>query len=101
MSAAMVASARHLLGLSQQEFADALSVSRHTVKDWESGRLAVRSTLILDISRLIAEHDEDTRALGSTDPVVLPSGPKPRGWYAAVGARILAQDTAVDLRWES
>lgn len=80
-----------------------LGVNRHTIKDWESGRLAGSPGAMVDLGRLIAEHNADTASfaavIGREQPVILPAGPRPRGWYAAIGARLIATHDDVWLEW--
>ena len=45
-----IASERVRLGMSQQDLADKLSVSRDSVKDWESGETAVRSSKLVEMA---------------------------------------------------
>lgn len=92
MTGAEVAATRHLIGLTQAELAASLDVSRHSVKDWESGRFTARPGVVADIGKLRAEHDAETTRLArdaETMTIQLPSGPKPQGWYRALGARVL------------
>lgn len=45
-----IASERVRLGMSQQDLADELEVSRDSVKDWESGRTPIKSTLLISMA---------------------------------------------------
>ncbi|MGI6878855.1 helix-turn-helix domain-containing protein [Microbacterium sp. gxy059] len=103
MTGAEIAATRHLIGLSQTELATMLGVGRHAVKDWESGRFNPRPGVVADLQRLRGEHDRETARLidGAQGgiPIHLPSGPKPRGWYLAYGARILATVPDAMLEW--
>lgn len=103
MSGAEIAATRHLIGLSQAELAAELSCSRDAVKDWESGKLTPRSTLTADIAALRTAHDREVARLadGAADgiPIELPAGPKPRGWYLALGARVLDRQPDAILDW--
>lgn len=47
-----IASERVRLGLSQEGLAEKLGVSRDSVKDWESGETAIRSTVLVRMSDL-------------------------------------------------
>lgn len=47
-----IASERVRLGLSQQDLAEKLNVSRDSVKDWESGETAIRSSKLIDMADL-------------------------------------------------
>lgn len=102
ITAAQIAATRHLIGLSQAELADALSVNRHAVKDWESGRFAARPGVIADLMALRAEHDAELTELteqAERAEVELPSGPKSRGWYLALAARLLDRLPAARIAW--
>lgn len=104
MSGAEIAVTRHLLGLSQTEFAAELRVSRDAVKDWESGKLIARASLSGDIAALRATHDREVDRLAQVAadgvPIDLPSGPRPRGWYLALGARVLDRVPEAMLEWK-
>lgn len=47
-----IASERVRLGMSQQDLADELEVSRDSVKDWEAGKTAIRSTMMVSMADL-------------------------------------------------
>lgn len=47
-----IASERVRLGMSQQDLADELQVSRDSVKDWESGETAIRSSMLVKMADL-------------------------------------------------
>ena len=102
MTAAHIAATRHLIGLSQAELAEALGVGRHAVKDWESGRFAARAGVIADLAELRAEHDAELAELVAVaegaELVVVPSGPRPRGWYLALASRLIDR-VDVPIRW--
>ena len=103
ITGAEIVATRHLLGLSQAEFADAIGVNRHAVKDWESGRFTARPGVATDILALRAQHDAEVDRLvaGAADgiPIELPDRPKPRGWYVALGARVLDRAPDAILHW--
>ncbi|AUG28720.1 helix-turn-helix domain-containing protein [Microbacterium hominis] len=104
MSGAEVAATRHLVGLTRVEFAEKLGVNPHTVKDLESGRLAPKTTGIYsDIAALRARHDAEASRLstGAAEgiPIALPASPEPRGWYLALGARVLDRVPDAMLTW--
>jgi DNA-binding XRE family transcriptional regulator len=91
---AAVLAIRHLVGLSQEQLAAELGVTRHAVKDWESGRFTPKPGVVLDMGRVLAAHDADTEPLirlaRDGMGVPWPTGPRPAGWYVAVAARVLA-----------
>ena len=103
MTGAEIAATRHLLGLSQAELAAELNVGRHAVKDWESGRFHARAGVVADLLALREIHDREAARLiqGADDGIIiaLPSGPKPRGWYLALGARVIAAVPDAMLDW--
>ncbi|MDR6867701.1 transcriptional regulator with XRE-family HTH domain [Microbacterium resistens] len=103
MSGAEIAATRHMLGLSQSELAAALGVGRDAVKDWESGRFSARAGVVADLAALRETHDTEAIRLiaGARDgiPITLPRGPRPQGWYLALGARILAAEPDAMLDW--
>jgi transcriptional regulator with XRE-family HTH domain len=102
ISAAQIAATRHLIGLSQAELADALGVNRHAVKDWESGRFAARPGVIADLAALRAEHDAELAELAEhaeRAEVEVPDGPRSRGWYLALAARLLDRLPAARIAW--
>lgn len=103
MTGAEIAATRHLLGLSQSELASMLGVGRDAVKDWERGKFQARSGVTADLLALRAQHDTETAQLaeGAADgiPIGLPDGPRPRGWYLALGARVLDRVPDAMIEW--
>lgn len=103
MTGAEIAATRHLLGLTMQEMADMLGVSKESIKKWEAGKYAARPGACADITQLRAEHDAEVARLmvGVEDgiPIGLPGGPKPRGWYLALGARLIDREPDAMLEW--
>ncbi|ABR10499.1 HTH DNA binding protein [Microbacterium phage Min1] len=103
MTGAEIAATRHLLGLSQAELAADLGVNRHAVKDWESGRFTARPGVISDLVALRERHDKEAARLivGAQDgvPIELPRGPRPAGWYLALGARVIDAVPDAMLSW--
>jgi transcriptional regulator with XRE-family HTH domain len=104
MTGAEIAAARHLIGLSQAELAEALSVGRHAVKDWESGRFTARPGVVTELRALLDTHtaEVDRLQVAAADgvPIHLPRGPRPPGWYLALGARVLDRDPGAMLEWQ-
>jgi transcriptional regulator with XRE-family HTH domain len=103
MSGAEMAATRHLLGLSQAELAEALRVSRYAVRDWESGKLSVVPGVVRELGALRAQHDLALRRLLPAAregvPIELGHEPRPRGWYLALGARVIAAVPDAELSW--
>lgn len=103
MTGAEIAATRHLLGLSQSELAAMLNVGRDAVKDWERGRFTARPGVVTDLLALREAHDQEVARLtdGADDGNIihLPDGPKPRGWYLALGARVLDRVPDAMLDW--
>ena len=103
MSGAEIAATRHLLGLSQAEYAAELHVSRDAIKGWEAGTFGAKPGVVADIASLRAAHDREVARLadGAADgiPIEIPAGPKPRGWYVALGARVLDRHPDAILDW--
>ena len=103
MTGAEIAATRHLLGLSQAELAQMLHVGRDAVKDWERGKFRARPGVVADLLALRTAHDTETDRLaaGARDgiPIGLPAGPRPRGWYLALGARVLDREPEAMLDW--
>lgn len=105
MSGTELAATRHLLGLSQQDLADLLKVNRYTVRDWERGKHEPRAGVLHELELLRREHTEavDVLAHAAADGEIigLPQGPKPSGWYLAIGARILDRVPDAQLEWHA
>lgn len=103
MTPAEIAAIRHLLGLSQAELAGELHVTRHAVKDWESGRFSPRQGVVDDLAALREQHDRETARLtgGAREGMIIqvPRGPKPQGWYLALAARVLDRMPDAMLDW--
>lgn len=103
MTGAEVAATRHLLGLTRNDLAGMLRVNPHTVKAWESGSQQARPGVIAELQAIRAKHDQEVRRLieGARDgvPIEFPDGPKPRGWYLAMGARVLDAVPDAMLDW--
>lgn len=103
MSSAEIAATRHLLGLSQAELAADLGVSRHAVKNWEAGKFTARPEVVARLLPLRERHDREAARLiaGARDgiPIELPDGPRPAGWYLALGARVIDAVPDAMLEW--
>ena len=103
MSGAEVAATRSLLGLSQQDLAGILGVRRDTVRDWERDRFGIGPGPATDLASLRARHDRETRVArqAAADGITaeLAADPMPRGWYVAVGARVLDTHPDAQLSW--
>lgn len=104
MTAAEIAATRHLLGLTRRELGDACGVSEQAVKQWERGSSVAYESRITAILALRDEHDREAAHLiaGARDgiPIGLPDGPRPRGWYLALGARVLDAERDAMIEWE-
>lgn len=103
MTGAEIAATRHLLGLTRTDLAGMLKVNPHTIKDWEAGKFQAREGVITELLAIRAQHDQETARLigGAQDGVIieLPRGPKPPGWYLALGARVLDALPDAMLAW--
>lgn len=103
MSGAEIAATRHLLGLTRREFGAACGVSEQAVKNWENGSSEPYESRIVAVQALRSEHDAETARLaaGAADGVIisLPAGPRPRGWYLALGARVIDRVPDAMLAW--
>lgn len=95
------AAARHLVGLTQQEFGDRIGVSADTARNWESGKHAPSRHAQDAIAMLVQEHNTETARLrsqvsdhytsGAEGPPVITMQQRdgyPRGWYVALAARL-------------
>ena len=81
--------ARKAKGLSQEDLAEAVGVSRQAVSKWETGEA------MPDMEKMIAlcqalELDMEYLALGKEPAPAPPETKKPRKWIAAVLAAVLA-----------
>lgn len=59
MAKITLAAARVNAGMTQQDVADAMKVSRQTVIDWESGRRAIRTPYLYMFCRLTGFTEDD------------------------------------------
>lgn len=101
MSPAEVACTRALIGLTADQMGQALHVNPRTVRSWESGRDTPSESASSAIRALRAEHDTETERLAAGDAIIyLPDGPRPAGWYRAIGARLLDRDPDVMIEWQ-
>ena len=102
LTAAVIAATRHLVGLSQAEFAPLVGVGRDSIKGWEAGKASPRAQAVSAILSLREQHDREVEAARAfaTDglPVSL-GGDMPRGWYVAVAARLLDTHPDAALSW--
>lgn len=103
LSGAEVAATRHLIGLTRTELASKLSVNPHTVKDLESGRLRASEGISNDITEIRQQHDRESERLAAAAAdgtvIALPTGPEPRSWYLALGARVIDRVPDAILEW--
>ena len=100
MTAAEVACTRHLLGLTADQMGAALGVNPRTVRSWEAGRDKPSDTASAAVRNLRAEHDQEVERLAASDAVIyLPDGPRPAGWYKALGARVLDREPDAMIEW--
>lgn len=103
MTAAQVAATRRLLGLTVDQLGDELAINPRTIRAWETGKYSPSETAVLALLALRAEHDAELAELMdkvAQGPVALPSGPRERGWYLALGARILDRLPAARIGWQ-
>lgn len=66
---------RAALGMSQQEFADALGVAKSTVARNETLEMAMRADTLTAMLRLFAEKGVEVDLLGATDSLTIKIGP--------------------------
>ncbi|MDR6268937.1 MULTISPECIES: helix-turn-helix domain-containing protein [Bacillati] len=103
MSSAEVAATRKLIGLTLSELADELGVGISAVRDWERGRFSPREGLVRALLDLREVHDREVSRLlvaaVAGTPIHLPAGPKPKGWYLALGARVIDRFPDAILDW--
>lgn len=106
-TAAEIAAIRTAIGLSLDQFADALGVNPRTCRSWESGRDAVSSTAAGAITTLADEHtalvaailDSETPVVITRDRATYTDKPRPRAWYLAAAGRALLADPDVEVDW--
>lgn len=65
-----ICSARRKLGLSQEQLAEALGVSRNTIGRWERGECAPNADKLTELERMLAQHD--VRAVPEDTPTPVP-----------------------------
>lgn len=103
MTGAEITATRSLLGLSVRELSRELHVGEKTITDWQRGQFAPKSGALADLRALRAAHDADLapmlKAAEDGIPIYLPSGPRQRGWYAGLGARVLDRYPDATLAW--
>lgn len=98
------AGVRHILGLAQQELADALSIDRGNIKSWEASKYGAGEDIAADLKKLLTQHDAEAAELITIvergETAILPRGPMPQGWYVALSARVILAAPEAQLRWE-
>ena len=101
MTPAEIAATRKLMGLTAEQLGAELGINPRTVRGWESGKYAPTQPVVAALRSLRAEHDALVAALIEQDAelAVLPRGPKPQGWYLALGARLLDRRPDLRLDW--
>lgn len=104
MTPAQIAATRRLIGLTADQLAGELDVNPRTVRGWESGRFTPSEGPVGDLLALRGEHDTEAARMADAarvgGPVVLPAGPRPPGWYLALGARVLDREPGAAVTWE-
>ena len=80
-----------LLGLTQDGLAECTGIAVRTVRRWKAGQQIISPAMAEKLRALRSEHDKQVEQLLDGDhtgePVGIPGGDYPRGWYVAVVAR--------------
>ena len=110
MSAAEVAALRTLMGLSQDQLAEAVGRNRRVVRYWEAGRYAPNAESVEALWALKSRHDDLVTEMLDVDEMVSvprqhdapqsPGGAMPRGWYLAAAGRAIAEDPYLMVEWD-
>ena len=101
---------RTLIGLTDKHLAQALSINERSIRGYSSGSYSPSASVAADLDQLVARHTAEVARLHQSGVVIhLPIAPKergwepgglrPRGWYAAIGARLVDRDPDVMLEW--
>ena len=112
MSPAEFIARRQLVGLTDKQLADALGINERSIRGYAAGTYSPVDGVARDLDSLVARHTAEVNRLHGAGTVIeLPLVPKdrgwepdrnrPRGWYAALGARLVDRDPDVMLEWRS
>lgn len=102
MTPAEVAATRRLIGLTAEQLGEHLAINPRTIRAWETGGYSPSEPAANTLRALRAEHDAELDELIANvgqGAVTLPTGPRARGWYLALAARLIDRDPAAQLRW--
>lgn len=112
MSPAEFIARRQLVGLTDKQLADALGINERSIRGYAAGTYSPVDGVARDLDALVARHTAEVNRLHGAGTVIElplvprdrgwePDGNRPRGWYAALGARLVDRDPDVMLEWRS
>ena len=104
MTPTQIAAIRRLLGLTADQLGEELGINPRTIRGWEAGKYSPSESAGQALLALRAEHDaelDDLIARAAQGTVEIPSGPRERGWYLALAARLIDRLPAVQIAWQS
>lgn len=93
------AATRRLIGLTIDELATRLSINPRTIRGYEAGEYAPTEGVLEVLRMLRSSHDSALERLDPSKPIKLPRGPRPRGWYIALSARVLDRHPDATIDW--
>ena len=103
MTPTQIAAIRRLLGLTADQLGEELGINPRTIRGWEAGKYAPSPSAEAALLALRAEHDAELDVLiaeAAAGPVEVPSGPRERGWYLALAARLIDRLPGAMIEWE-
>lgn len=102
MTPVHVAATRRLLGLTADQLGQALDINPRTIRGWEAGKYTPSETATQALLGLRAEHDAELATMlqhAKAGAVEIPGGPKARGWYLALAARLIDRLPDARVTW--
>lgn len=104
MTPAQIAATRRLIGLTADQIGEELGINPRTIRAWETGKYSPSDSAVRALRALRSEHDTELDKMltsAAQGPIEVPTGPRERSWYLALGARLLDRLPDAQIDWQS